>query len=479
MGAENATAISTSPQLQRRGIALSLGLSCWPRVLPLPLLVQSLWLDEASSVWFARLPLGDLLFRLCDPHPPGYYLLLKGWLALGESEVWLRLPSVLASLLAVVLTAWAGHKVLGARAARWPRCCSPAFPCKAGTRPKSVCTQWPRRWAWRCCCWRGAFCHFLAQRARGRRVSEVGKDRLLVARRDGPGRGCRRVAAVCRVQLWWLAHGRPHVGRWLRLQAAVLIPVMLWWLFQRVGADTYHAGLCGGTGPAAGRAAGTRVGRCAAPGIGRRYRADCPGGRVAAFCRARSPAPSRRGPAVTYLLLAVWLLLLAFSAVPRLFSVKRLLVGDLALPGVIVGPQVRAAPPRVVWGTVSLSLAVTLWLLISFQREPWREVVAAFAEASAARPSVAWVDELAVPAFDYYARRVPLGQGDTTWAPLLGADLPALPGAAPPPDGDLWLVLTESPYRDCASFCRRSSINSISWWRSSTALASASGDTGG
>ena len=84
-------------------------------LLPLPLLTQSLWIDEASSVWFARLPVADLLFHLCDPHPPGYYLLLKGWLVFGETEAWLRLPSLLASVATVALTAQAGRAILGAR----------------------------------------------------------------------------------------------------------------------------------------------------------------------------------------------------------------------------------------------------------------------------------------------------------------------------------------------------------------------------
>ena len=65
---------------------------------------QSLWLDEASSVWIAHLPVETLLKSLCDPHLPGYFLLLKTWLAAGETEAWLRLPSLLASLLAIALT---------------------------------------------------------------------------------------------------------------------------------------------------------------------------------------------------------------------------------------------------------------------------------------------------------------------------------------------------------------------------------------
>ena len=91
-------------------------------------------------------------------------------------------------------------------------------------------------------------------------------------------------------------------------------------------------------------------------------------------------------------------------------------------------------------------------MLASFQREPWRETVAAFAETNVTRPAIAWVDDHAVPVFDYYIRRVPRQQADITWTPLLGVNLPALPAATPPPGGDLWLVLAESPYRDLSAF---------------------------
>lgn len=56
------------------------------------LLAQSLWLDEAMSLYWASLPAGEVLARLMalsgDPHPPLYYLILKAWIAaLGDGEV--------------------------------------------------------------------------------------------------------------------------------------------------------------------------------------------------------------------------------------------------------------------------------------------------------------------------------------------------------------------------------------------------------
>ncbi len=67
---------------------------------------QSLWFDEAFSVVVAGI--NWLIFwaaLLTDGvHPPGYYLLLRGWLALaGSSEFAARWPSVLAGALAIPL----------------------------------------------------------------------------------------------------------------------------------------------------------------------------------------------------------------------------------------------------------------------------------------------------------------------------------------------------------------------------------------
>ncbi len=70
---------------------------------------ESFWLDEASSVWIATRPWAELWPVMAgDPHPPLYYLILKLWIEVfGASEVAVRLPSVIASVLAVIgLTRW-------------------------------------------------------------------------------------------------------------------------------------------------------------------------------------------------------------------------------------------------------------------------------------------------------------------------------------------------------------------------------------
>jgi hypothetical protein len=79
---------------------------------------RSLWLDEAISLWLARLPWADLLPTLAthDESPPLYFALLHLWRAWGENEAALRLLSVLASVSAVALGAALGT-ALGGRGA--------------------------------------------------------------------------------------------------------------------------------------------------------------------------------------------------------------------------------------------------------------------------------------------------------------------------------------------------------------------------
>lgn len=59
--------------------------------------------DEAFSWCVASRPVGDLLRRIAaDTHPPGYFLLLKGWVMLfGHSPIALRAPSVICGALSV------------------------------------------------------------------------------------------------------------------------------------------------------------------------------------------------------------------------------------------------------------------------------------------------------------------------------------------------------------------------------------------
>lgn len=65
---------------------------------------QSFWLDEAAQVIESARSL-DLQFQIIsDFHPPLYHLLLHFWMYLGQSEIWIRLLSVIFAILSIFLT---------------------------------------------------------------------------------------------------------------------------------------------------------------------------------------------------------------------------------------------------------------------------------------------------------------------------------------------------------------------------------------
>ena len=81
------------------------------------LATPSLWLDEAAAPLNAALPVEAIfeLSRTLEEHPPFYYLLLKPFLASDHAEWLIRLPSALAGLGCVAMTAAIGRAMFG-----WP-----------------------------------------------------------------------------------------------------------------------------------------------------------------------------------------------------------------------------------------------------------------------------------------------------------------------------------------------------------------------
>ena len=66
---------------------------------------ESLWGDEAFTVALASIPLPTMLKLLAtnEPNMSLYVLMLRGWLALGDSEATIRLPSVVIAVATVPL----------------------------------------------------------------------------------------------------------------------------------------------------------------------------------------------------------------------------------------------------------------------------------------------------------------------------------------------------------------------------------------
>jgi hypothetical protein len=85
---------------------------CLALIVRLPKLLSPLWYDEVFSAGVATLPVDKLMIASAgDVHPPGYYLLLKAVImALGRSDLALRIPSLLAG----VTLLWLIYRLAGA-----------------------------------------------------------------------------------------------------------------------------------------------------------------------------------------------------------------------------------------------------------------------------------------------------------------------------------------------------------------------------
>jgi len=91
----------TTPKAQSIVLLLILAAAAALRLYALG--AESLWFDEAYSVWVARHGIGWQLSQSTQRiFPPAYYSLLHVWLALGDSEFAVRLLSVLLGLLSVL-----------------------------------------------------------------------------------------------------------------------------------------------------------------------------------------------------------------------------------------------------------------------------------------------------------------------------------------------------------------------------------------
>jgi mannosyltransferase len=81
---------------------------------------QSIWIDEGISLHLATSALDEIVAdRAANIHPPLYFFLLKGWLALTGVNTWTaRSLSAMASLLQVVTIYAVTHRWLGSSTAR-------------------------------------------------------------------------------------------------------------------------------------------------------------------------------------------------------------------------------------------------------------------------------------------------------------------------------------------------------------------------
>jgi hypothetical protein len=80
---------------------------------------RGIWLDEATSIWQAQMPLSQLLetLRTTDVHPPLHHLVLWATVrVLGTGELAVRMPSLLAATALIPLLYAAGRDIYDRRA---------------------------------------------------------------------------------------------------------------------------------------------------------------------------------------------------------------------------------------------------------------------------------------------------------------------------------------------------------------------------
>ncbi len=409
---------------------------------------QSLWSDEAISVWFGRYPVATLVARLCDPHPPAYYLLLKVWLVGGEGETWLRSLSLLAALLSLILVYQFGKELCGRR-------CGLMAVLLLAVHPLQV---WyageVRMYAWAQLL--GVLLAWLGWRLilRLEKPSTLGRyDLPLAASYLIMGTVAlffdyTVLLAFGLVQLLWIARGRPRYRLWLALQVAMLIPFLLWWgvSLQRVAMNhSYQAIFLA--------VQGQRLGipltpQSAAWFLWASLLLLVIAGLGGAWLWPKHFSALYNRPVTRYVLLAAWLALLLFAAWPRLFSLKRLWVVLLPFAALAIALILVRMKWPVTATLVGLSLMLVLLTLPRASREPWRELIAEI-DRSDINPAIVWVDDLAAPVLTYYTSQTNVDYLD--WAPLMARSLPDLPDLTPPPGDDLWLLLQENPYRQLAA----------------------------
>jgi hypothetical protein len=401
---------------------------------------HSLWSDEATSVWFAQRPLPTLLTALCDPHPPGYYLLLKLWLRGGESEAWLRTLSLVVAIGTALLLR------------RWGRDLRPGDPGVGPLAALLLVTQPLQVWyaaevrmyilaqalglgmvvaAWR----------WLEQHLASRRLAVLYTLLGILAFAADFG----AVLPLAIAQALWLARARPRPWLWLGVQIVVLgISGLLWlgpgqWQTLR---QSYHAIFLA----VQARRLGLELSLPAANGLLR-------GGLALAILSGWGlawgwPRLRTRLSASPWALAVVgmWLVLLALASVPRLYSLKRQLVVLLPYAALLTALALRRYRPGVALVLPAAGVILALLTLWQPPREPWRDVITT-EMAHLDTNTVVWVDDLVWPAVVYYMRRLGWSEPPAAVQPWIGSRFPELPTMTPPPGGELWLLTMENPYR--------------------------------
>jgi hypothetical protein len=189
-------------------------------------------------------------------------------------------------------------------------------------------------------------------------------------------------------------------------------------------------------------------------------------------------------PGLALVAVTLFVLVTIGSAIPRGFTVKRLLVSLLPYGLLISAWAVRRLRLKrwLLSALIALSLALCAANVLLVPKEPWREAVDVV-QQEIGPDDVLWVDELAIPAFDYYyngsrerliLRTAHLDELSNAW----DTDRHSSAGG-----GRIWVVTRVDPYRNLLDYLPPSlsqrPVWSGDWHRVSVrAYAPALSDTG-
>jgi uncharacterized membrane protein len=376
---------------------------------------KSLWVDEADSFYFASHTFSEIFSRLCDPHPPGYYALLRVFLALGRSEFWVRLPSAIAGALAIPSLVALGRELDVALGMPWlNRRTAVLASLLLAVAPLHV--------------WYSQEARMYALVTTLGLCSVVFASRFVLRRHIGDALGYVLVASAALYTdqssalplllanlLWaglWLRRRRLGVegawwelATWAGLQVVTGTAFWLWWsralyaslfdtgtlyqlamvmlVLQRLGLSVTLAHL------RLALAVGAAV--CTVAGI------------WVCWSSVQRGWMRRLLPGLALAVVALFVLVTIGSVIPRAFTVKRLIV-SLWPYGLLISAWAMRRLQLKLWllsVVVIFSLALCVVNILLVPKEPWREVVAVV-QQEIGPDDVLWVDELAVPAFDYY-----------------------------------------------------------------------------
>lgn len=416
---------------------------------------KALWIDEADSYYFAIQPLRRIIFGLCDPHPPGYYLLLNFILKLGRSEFWLRFPSALVATLAVPLLFAVGSGLAARLGSSRPTRIASLGAFLLAVAPLHV---------------------WYAQEARMYAlVTTLGLLVVLCSLRCIPrltfssSVGYVTSAAVALLvdqtflipwflaNLLWVLTWKRHrsdtarrgwvLALWLGLQLLVAAPFLAWWsraLYPSVSNSgrLYQLAMIMQVLRRLGFPIALHEVRWLVI-VGGALGVGLLSSLYLAFLRHRHTVS--RGWAL--LLALLFVLGTLGSAVPRLFTVKRLLLP--LLPYAVLASAWSLDYLEIKGRSLMLialgSILLCMVNLLLIPKGSWPQV-AAWIESRSEPDDVIWVDAMAAPAFEYYFTH------STEVEVLQSSALEDFEIAWTSDQKRLWLVVLTSPYRNLLDY---------------------------